>query len=113
MLQNNKGFALLDALYSLSLMLFITLSLFPVLQIVFSKQYELETRRKMAVHLHNELVQRDGVFPSEEVEVNVNGVHGSLLLETEQNQVKGCVTWNLSEKGGDEHICFYLPPKRE
>ncbi|KGP92017.1 hypothetical protein N780_16530 [Pontibacillus chungwhensis BH030062] len=112
MLQNNKGFALLDALYSLSLMLVITLSLFPILQIVFAKQYELETRRKMAVHLHNELIQLEENLPDQEIiGVTVNGIHGSLHVETEQNQVKGCLTWKLNEKGGDEYICFYVPPK--
>ncbi|QSS98944.1 hypothetical protein IMZ31_12670 [Pontibacillus sp. ALD_SL1] len=111
MLQNNKGSALLDALYSLSLMLLITLSLFPILQILFAKQYELETRRKMAVHLHNELIQLEGKLADQEIGVTVNGVHGSLHVETEQNQVKGCVTWKLNEKGGHENICFYVPPK--
>ncbi|MCD5323554.1 MULTISPECIES: hypothetical protein [Pontibacillus] len=112
MLQNNKGFLLLDALYSLSLLLLLTLTLFPVLQIVLSKQYELETKRNMALSLHNELTRLKDSSALREKEITVNGVRGTITLEEQATELMGCIAWQTPSKGGEDHLCFYIPPKR-
>jgi len=107
---NNKGYMLLNTLFSFSLFLTLTLSLLPMINTTYKEQMILEERRYWLYTLHDEL-KRNNQSSSLPIttQLNRNEQTAIVTLSRTSSLVKGCIKWQ-NERGKQERECLYAKP---
>lgn len=108
MSQNDKGFSLLETIFSLSLFLLIMLYFIPASITIRVEEAILETRREMLNELDNylqeALTNTDSIHPM--VEQKIKQTPAIFTFSYEDEYLKGCVEWtNLRNE--KEVKCLY------
>jgi type II secretory pathway pseudopilin PulG len=100
MLQDSRGFFLVDALVGLSIILFVLSAIIPVLYNVYQEQQAIIEERAAMEVLHNRLqdwLNNNQTDLYEEV-ISYHNTTYYLDLENVENGVKLCVSWNARNK---------------
>ncbi|MBH0229860.1 type II secretion system GspH family protein [Halobacillus yeomjeoni] len=106
-MRNNKGFTFIEALFSFSIIIIVTLSIFPTLLKVYLFMDDLSAERSMASTLHDELQyvsQNDVDLP---VEMKKSSPSPTLYtFIQEDSYIKGCAEL-LYPYLSEVEICMY------
>jgi len=107
---NNRGYMLLNSLFSFSLFLILTLSLLPMINTVYKEQRILEERRYWLHTLHDELKRKDELtsLPTT-IKLGQNKRVASVTFRYKSSLIEGCIEWK-NERGTEEDECLYKKP---
>jgi hypothetical protein len=110
MLRNNKGYIGLDAIFSFSLFLLLTLFLLPIVMQIKIEQENVMIESKMISAIYFELMELENTsslkFPITK-EVNIQHTEANIQIIKENKLVKGCINWN-NYKNEQESKCLYV-----
>ncbi|WP_226035031.1 hypothetical protein [Aquibacillus saliphilus] len=112
MKNNSRGYFLIEALASLSIVLTITFTFIPILNQIKLEEHILSQRRSIQSTLHDELqlyIWKTFKLPVNH-EMKVNKRQVTFTFTKEDNLVKGCAEWN-NEKDILENFCLYGFPQ--
>ncbi|TCT26956.1 hypothetical protein EDD68_101315 [Melghiribacillus thermohalophilus] len=110
--KSNKGYFLLDAVFSFSLFLTVIVCFLPVIHHIKLESTIINTRLMMISALYSEMqhLKMETFIPVER-EMTINHHHAWIQIEDRNDVWYGCIRWN-NVRGESEDACL-LAPKNE
>ncbi|MFD2759408.1 prepilin-type N-terminal cleavage/methylation domain-containing protein [Lentibacillus juripiscarius] len=112
---NNKGFTLIETIVAASLLLMVVATLIPAANLLMNERMVLEQKHHIVKELHRELQSylwdnKHPLLPNDYMK-KINGAEATFSFTTEEELMKGCVTWTNARKR-ESKFCLYGYPDK-
>lgn len=108
-MKNNKGFTLVEALTSVSIVFTLLIITIPINTILKTERVKLYDERAIGFYLHDELLNKlytNDFMETDKYTVSVNNRHVQLQFTRNGDLLKGCARWE-NVKQQNKQYCLY------
>lgn len=109
MLQNNKGFSLIETLVALSILVTVISTFIPIKSIIMVERDVLHQKQQVINSLHEELqtiLVHSDTIPIASYTIHVDKTPVTIRFTEEKSLLKGCAEWK-NAKNKQEQSCLY------
>ena len=108
-MKNSKGFTLIEALTSMSIVFMLIIIILPINHILKTERVKLYDKRTIGFYLHDELLQqldKKSNMETEPYTVSINKRDVLITFTKKEHLLKGCAIWE-NVKQQNEQFCLY------